>query len=63
MDGDYLVNEEILKEVKQDEKIYELAVKVIFGEYGNGDERKQKLGDKYYEVQNLVNRIYEIVKR
>lgn len=63
MDGDYLVDEGILQEVKQDEKIYELAVKVIFGEYGNGDERKQKLGDKYYEVQNLVNRIYEIVKR
>ena len=61
MDGDYIVNEGILKEVKQDTNIYELAIKVIFGEYGNGDERKQKLGAKYYEVQDIVNKLYEII--
>lgn len=62
MDGDYLLDEGIIKEVKQDTNIYELAVKVIFGEYGNGEERKQKLGDKYYEVQDIVNKIYNIIK-
>lgn len=60
MDGNYLLDEGII-EVKEDKNIYELAIKVILGEYGNGDERKQKLGSKYYEVQNLVNRIYEII--
>lgn len=60
MDGDYLINNGILKEVKH--AIYELAVKVILGEYGNGEERRQKLGDKYYEVQEIVNKIYNIIK-
>ena len=33
----------------------ELATKVINGEFGNGDERKQKLGNRYQNVQDIVN--------
>lgn len=62
MDGDYIINDEIIKEVKPDANIYELAFKVIFGEYGNGEERKQKLGSKYNEVQEIVNKIYNIIR-
>lgn len=32
-----------------------LAIGVIAGKYGNGEERKNKLGSKYDDVQNLVN--------
>ena len=35
----------------------ELARKVINGEYGNGEERKKALGDRYSTVQLLVNKI------
>ncbi|WKD58946.1 N-acetylmuramoyl-L-alanine amidase [Corynebacterium caspium] len=34
----------------------ELAAAVIQGKYGNGAERRARLGDRYQEVQNLVNR-------
>ncbi len=37
--------------------IEELAQAVIRGEYGNGDERKQKLGSLYEQVQARVNEI------
>lgn len=37
--------------------IEELVQKVIAGEYGNGEERKQKLGSSYDEVQRRVNEI------
>lgn len=33
----------------------ELAKEVIEGKYGNGEERKNKLGNRYSEVQALVN--------
>lgn len=33
----------------------ELAKEVIEGKYGNGEERKNKLGSRYSEVQKLVN--------
>lgn len=36
----------------------ELACEVIRGNYGNGMVRKQKLGDRYAEVQARVNEIY-----
>lgn len=39
------------------EKIDRLAREVIQGKYGNGTERKQKLGDLYPEVQKRVNEI------
>lgn len=37
--------------------IEQLAKDVINGKYGNGEERKQKLGDLYNEVQKRVNEI------
>lgn len=37
--------------------IEDLVQKVIAGEYGNGEERKQKLGSSYDEVQRRVNGI------
>lgn len=39
----------------------ELAEKVINGEFGNGEERRQKLGDRYSSVQKLVNQKYSVV--
>lgn len=47
----------VSQETMQDINIDELAKKVINGEYGNGDERKQKLGDLYSKVQKRVNEI------
>ena len=35
----------------------DLVLKVMLGEYGNGEERKQKLGDRYQEVQDFINEI------
>lgn len=35
----------------------ELAEEVIAGKYGNGEERKKALGDRYDEVQTLVNQM------
>lgn len=42
--------------IKKAEEINKLADKVLKGKYGNGDERKKKLGDNYMLVQNEVNR-------
>lgn len=41
--------------VKNSVNIEELAKAVIRGDYGNGEERKQKLGNLYSEVQAKVN--------
>ena len=35
----------------------ELAREVLKGKYGNGEERKKKLGSRYQEVQNRVNEL------
>lgn len=43
--------------VDNSKNIEELAKEVIAGKYGNGEERKQKLGDLYNEVQKRVNEI------
>lgn len=37
----------------------DLVFDVMRGKYGVGDERKQKLGSRYDEVQNFVNHIYD----
>lgn len=37
--------------------VSELAAKVIAGEFGNGEERKRRLGSKYSTVQKRVNEI------
>lgn len=69
-DGDYLINESLLynepnptpPEPTIDVNVYQsLAVDVIYGRYGNGDERKNALGEYYEEVQNIVNDMYEII--
>lgn len=36
----------------------ELAVKTVKGEYGNDEERKNKLGSRYKEVQDFINHIH-----
>lgn len=40
--------------------IEQLAQDVINGKYGNGEERKQKLGSLYNEVQKRVNEILKV---
>ena len=42
--------------------IDKLAVEVILGKWGNGEERKQRLGILYDDVQSRVNEIYKICK-
>ena len=39
--------------------IEQLAKEVIQGKYGNGQERKDRLGILYDDVQKEVNRIYD----
>lgn len=39
------------------------ALEVILGEYGDGEDRKRLLGNKYEEVQNRVNQLYEIAEQ
>lgn len=36
----------------------EKAIRVIRGDFGNGEERKTKLGSEYQEIQNKVNEMY-----
>lgn len=61
-DGDILINESLLDIPTIDANVYQsLAVDVIYGRYGNGDERKQALGEYYDRVQDIVNDMYEII--
>lgn len=41
----------------------EYADSVIAGNYGNGEERKEKLGDHYGLIQNIVNEKLGFSKR
>ena len=50
--------EDVENSVNNSKSIEELAKEVIAGKYGNGEERKQKLGNLYNEVQAKVNSIY-----
>ena len=71
-DGDYLINELLLNEDSSDfdpsDDVIELdacksmAVDVIYGKYGNGNQRKEMLGNYYETVQDIVNDMYEIIK-
>lgn len=65
-DGDYADEKEINGVVDNVENYVEktkaMAVDVIYGKYGSGQERKNKLGKYYNDVQNIVNDIYKIVK-
>lgn len=49
--------EDVENSVDNSKSIEELAKEVIAGKYGNGEERKQKLGSLYSEVQKRVNEI------
>ena len=49
--------EDVENSVDNSKSIEELARAVIRGEYGNGQERKDKLGNLYNEVQKRVNEI------
>lgn len=62
VDGNYCENSEIIdnatKQIEAPEgSIERLAIDVINGRYGNGEERKINLGSKYYDVQAYVNEI------
>ena len=45
------------REDKKEINIHELACEVIKGVYGNGEERRKRLGNLYDEVQKEVNKI------
>lgn len=65
IDGNKLLNEEIVRPIEENEipsnlenkSIELLAIEVINGKYGNGQERKDNLGSLYEEVQDKVNDI------
>ncbi len=37
--------------------VLDVTVRVMNGEFGNGDDRKTKLGDRYSEIQEFINHI------
>ena len=53
----YDIVENVNNSVDNSQSIEELAKAVIRGEYGNGQERKNRLGNLYNEVQARVNEI------
>lgn len=40
----------------------DLVLEVLLGEYGNGEDRKRLLGDRYDEVQSRLNELYGIAE-
>ena len=57
-DGDNMRKEELTGNVLSGKEIIDiLAKRVIKGDYGNGQERKNKLGDLYSIVQKRVNEL------
>lgn len=65
-DSNILINENLLKGVENVEKpvenLKEIAVDVILGKYGNGNDRKKALGNNYNVVQDIVNKLVKILK-
>ena len=58
-DGDDMTREELTGDILTGEEIIGiLAQRVIRGDYGNGQERKDKLGKLYSVVQNKVNELF-----
>lgn len=47
----------VLEEIRENVNIDDLARRVIRGELGNGQERREKLGSNYDEVQKRVNKM------
>lgn len=43
----------------ENQSLLYLGVATMQGQYGNGDERKEKLGSRYDEVQSFINHIYK----
>lgn len=57
-DGDDMRKEELTGDILTGAEIVEiLAKRVIKGDYGNGQERREKLGDLYSVVQSRVNEL------
>ena len=57
-DGDDMRKEELTGDILTGAEIIEiLAKRVIKGDYGNGQERREKLGNLYSVVQNRVNEL------
>ena len=57
-DGDDMRKEELTGDILTGAEIIEiLAKRVIKGDYGNGQERREKLGDLYSIVQSRVNEL------
>lgn len=57
-DGDDMRKEELTGDILTGREIIEiLAKRVIKGDYGNGQERREKLGDLYSVVQSRVNEL------
>lgn len=58
-DGDDMTREELTGDILTGEEIIGiLAQRVVRGDYGNGQERKDKLGKLYSVVQNKVNELF-----
>ena len=58
-DGDDMTREELTGEALTGEAIIDiLASRVVRGDYGNGQERKDKLGKLYSVVQERVNELF-----
>ena len=47
---------------KPEKSTDDLVWEVLLGEYGDGEDRKRMLGDRYEEVQNRINSLYEIAE-
>ena len=57
-DGDDMRKEELTGDILTGAEIIEiLAKRVIKGDYGNGQKRREKLGDLYSVVQSKVNEL------
>ena len=58
-EGDDMRKEELTGDILTGAEIIEiLAKRVIKGDYGNGQERREKLGDLYSVVQSRVNELF-----
>lgn len=56
-----LINQYNLEQYN-DDYIVNLTVRTLKGEFGNGEERKEKLASYYNEVQRLINIYYRVLK-
>ena len=53
-------NDDNVKPIEPDKSIDEYVRETLNGIYGNGEERRKALGNKYDEVQNRINELYNI---